>query len=308
MEVKSFREQGAVAQPDPISSTEVAANGRDFDLEFAVVMPAPLDARAVDQPVFAKPPPRFIPMAADTVEQSVSIRFFRGAAAVPVPDADNPVPAAISQGHSLTDLSISIKYFLNDGAHDSHIRFYDTPSLPSSFNTRRSHKPARSCSPLAGHGRGANLTRPHERHREAPMREARQAAPDWARASAALSSFKNSRFSRGTWPLRRKDYGFAIISYIAANSIADGIFNKSRLRLQPSRESLQRRIQMRTRAVEPTSRRPATIPRDENLEATPRRWRKAQGGTEATTRSILIPFPTLFITEQSAREGGEARL
>jgi hypothetical protein len=71
---------------------------------------------------------------------------------------------------------------------------------------------------------------------------------------------------------------------------------------------LQRRIQMRTRAVEPTSRRPATIPRDENLEATPRRWRKAQGGTEATTRSILIPFPTLFITEQSAREGGEARL
>jgi hypothetical protein len=132
------------------------------------------------------------------------------------------VPAAISQGHSLTDLSISIKYFLNDGAHDSHIRFYDTPSLPSSFNTRRSHKPARSCSPLAGHGRGANLTRPHERHREAPMREARQAAPDWARASAALSSFKNSRFSRGTWPLRRKDYGFAIISYIAANSIAGG--------------------------------------------------------------------------------------
>jgi hypothetical protein len=88
------------------------------------------------------------------------------------------VPAAISQGHSLTDLSISIKYFLNDGVHDSHIRFYDTSRLPSAFNTRRSEKPAMSCSPLAGHGRGANSARPHERHREAPMREARQAAPD----------------------------------------------------------------------------------------------------------------------------------
>ena len=36
-----------------------------------------------------------------------------------------------------------------------------------------------------------------------------------------------------------------------------------------------------------TFRRPATIPRDENLEANSRRRRKAQGGTEATTRSIL---------------------
>jgi hypothetical protein len=63
---------------------------------------------------------------------------------------------------------------------------------------------------------------------------------------------------------------------------------------------LQRRIQMRTRAVEPTSRRPATIPRDENLEANSRRRRKAQGGTEATTRSILIPSPMLFITESSS--------
>ena len=44
---------------------------------------------------------------------------------------------------------------------------------------------------------------------------------------------------------------------------------------------------MRTRAGQPASRRPATIPRDENLEAKTRRRRKAQGGTEATTRSIL---------------------
>lgn len=51
--------------------------------------------------------------------------------------------------------------------------------------------------------RGANSTRPHERDREAPMREAHQAAPDGARASEALSSDECSRFSRGTEPLRR---------------------------------------------------------------------------------------------------------
>ena len=85
--------------------------------------------------------------------------------------------------------------------------------------------------------------------------------------------------------------------------LQSGISNKFRLRLQPSRESLQRRIQMRTSAGEPTSRRPATIPRDENLEANPRRRRKAQGGTEATTRSILelsaaaIPSPVVFIAD-----------
>jgi hypothetical protein len=220
----------------------------------------------VDHPVFAEPPSSFIPMAADAVEQSVFVRFFRGADAHFVPDADNSVPAAIAHGHLLTELSVTIKCLLDGGTHDSHIRFYDTSQLPQSFNTRRSEMPTKSCSPLAEKRRGANSTHPHERHCEAPLREARQAAPDWARASAALSSSKNSQFSRGTWPLRRKDYGFVIISYIAANSIAGGICNKSRLRLQPSRESLQKRIKMRSGAVEQTSRRPATVPRDENLE------------------------------------------
>jgi hypothetical protein len=67
---------------------------------------------------------------------------------------------------------------------------------------------------------------------------------------------------------------------------------------------LQRRIQMRSSVDEPTSRRPATIPRDENLEVKiRRRRRKAQGGTEATTRSILdlsaaaIPSPVVFIAD-----------
>jgi len=149
------------------------------------------------------------------------------------------------------------------------------------------------------------------------MREARQAAPDWARASAALSSSENSRFSRGTWPLRRKSYGFLVMSYIAANSIAEDTISKFRLRLQPSRESLQSRFQMRTSASRPTSPRPATIPRDENLEANTRRRRQAQGGTEAraskrATRSILelsaaaIPSPVVFIvgtaTSRMARQ------
>jgi hypothetical protein len=60
--------------------------------------------------------------------------------------------------------------------------------------------------------RGANSTRTHERHREAPLREARQAAPDWARASAALSSFnESSRFSRGP---SRCDAKYGLFCYI----------------------------------------------------------------------------------------------
>ena len=85
------------------------------------------------------------------------------------------------------------------------------------------------------------------------------------------------------------------MSYIAANSIAEDIFNKLPLRLQHSRAGRQ------------TSRRPATIPRDENLEANSRRRRKAQGGTEATTSSILelsaaaLPSPVVFIAVTATR-------
>ena len=300
VEIESFRKESSVPQPDSISPTEVAANSPNLHLEFAVVVPLPLDTCAVDNQVFTKLPPCFIPMTADAVKQSVFESFFRGPFAVLVPGADNTMPAAIAHGHSLTKLTVSIKCFLDGGSHVSHIRFCFAPHLPPPFNTPRSEKPTLSCSPLAINSRGANSTRPHERHCEAPMREARQAAPDWARASAALSSSKNSQFSRGTWPLRRKGYGFVVMSYSAANSIAEGICNKFQRRLQPSRGGRQ------------TSRRPATIPRDENLEAKPRRRRKAQGGTEATTRSILelsaaaLKSPVVFIavtaTSRMARQ------
>jgi len=134
--------------------------------------------------------------------------------------------------------------------------------------------------------KGADLTRPHERHREAPMRETRQAAPDGARASAALSSSESSRFSRGTKPLRRKSYGFVVMSSFAVISIAGNIFNKFRWRLQPSR------------TVRHISRRPATVPGDENLRAkTPaaaggsRQERNARASKRATRRSLTRPPP-----------------
>ena len=191
------------------------------------------------------------------------------------------MPAAIAHGHALTKLTVSIKCFLDCGVHGSHICFCSSPHLPPLFNSRRSEKQIQSFS--------------HERHCEAPMREARQAAPDWARASAALSSSKNSQFSRGTWPLRRKSYGFVVMSYSAANTIAEVISTKFHRGLQTSCEGRQ------------PSRRPATIPRDENLEAKPRRRRKAQGGTEATTRSILelsaaaLKSPVVFIAVTATR-------
>ena len=300
-EIIPLRKQRSIAQPDSVASREFAANTPDFHLEFAVVVPLALESRALEHDVFAKSPPRLAPFAAYSVKQTVLEGFFRGPFAVLVPDANNTVPVAIAHGHSLSKLTVSIICFLDGGAHDSHIRFCFAPHLPLPFNTRRSEKQTLSCSPLATNSRGANSTRPHERHCEAPMREARQAAPDWARASAALSSSKNSQFSRGTWPLRRKGYGFVVMSYSAANTIAEVISTKFRRGLQPSCAGRQ------------TSRRPATIPRDENLEANSRRRRKAQGGTEATTRSILelsaaaLQSPVVFIavtaTSRMARHG-----
>lgn len=292
-EIKPLRKQSSITQPDSVTSRKLAANTPDFHLEFAVVVPLALESRALEHDVCTEPPPRLIPFAADAVEHSVFEGFFRGPLAVLVPGADNTMPAAIAHGHALTKLTVSIKCFLDGGSHVSHIRFCCTPHLPPPLNTRRSEKQIQSCSPLATNSRGANSTRPHERHCEAPMREARQAAPDWARASAALSSSKNSQFSRGTWPLRRKGYGFVVMSYSAANSIAEVISTKFHRGLQLSCEGRQ------------PSRRPATIPRDENLEAKPRRRRKAQGGTEATTRSILelsdaaLQFPVVFIAVQA---------
>ena len=298
--VESFGEKRPIAQPHTVSSGELTAHGRDFELKLSVVVPLALDACAVNHFVFAEQATRFIPLTANTVQEAVAIRFFRGAFAVLVPDTDNPMPAVVPHGHSLADLSVSIKCFLDGGAHVSHIRFYYDPHLPSPFNTCRSEKPIQSCSQLAINRRGADSTRPHERHCEAPLRETRQAAPDWARASAALSSSKNSQFSRGTRPLRRKSYGFVVMSSFAAHLFAEVISNKFHRRLQPLCEGRQ------------TSRRPATIPRDENLEAKPRRRRKAQGGTEATTRSILelstaaIPSTVVFIavpaTSRMARQ------
>ena len=56
-----------------------------------------------------------------------------------------------------------------------------------------------------GKTKGADPTHPHERHREAPLREARRAAPDGARATAVLFvHWQNSRFSRGTEPRQAK--------------------------------------------------------------------------------------------------------
>ena len=118
------------------------------------------------------------------------------------------------------------------------------------------------------------------------MREARRAAPDGARASAALSSSESSRFSRGTKPLRRKSYGFVVMSSFAVISIAGNIFNKFCWWLQPSR------------AVPQNSRRPATVPGDENLRAkAPAAAGGSTGGTEAraakraTRRSLTRPPP-----------------
>src|SRR5438034_4874452 len=120
-QVEAFGNQCSVAQPDAISSAEFAAHGRDLQLKLAVVMPGPLNARAVDQSAFAEQLAGFIPLPADAVKQSVSVWFFAGQNSVLVPGADNAVPATLVQGHLLAELTVSIILALNGAAHHSRI-------------------------------------------------------------------------------------------------------------------------------------------------------------------------------------------
>src|SRR5205807_10391540 len=102
---------------DAIASAECAAHGRDLQLKLAIVMPGPLNPSASDQAVFAQQLAGFIPLPADAVKQSASVWFFAGQNSVLVPGADSAVPAALAQGHFLTELTVSIKLALNGAAH-----------------------------------------------------------------------------------------------------------------------------------------------------------------------------------------------
>lgn len=294
IEIESFRKQSSVAQPDSVSTRELAANRRDFHLKFPVVMPGALDSCALDHPIFAEQASGFVPLMAHAIEQSVLVGFFRSAFAVLVPGENKTVPVAIAHGHALSKLTVSIKGLLDGGSHVLHIRRRSAPHRPPSFNTPRSEKPTDNCSPLKINRRGANPTRSHERHCEAPLRETRQAAPDWARASAALSSSKNSQFSRGTWPLRRKCYGLVVMSSFAANSIAELIFTKFPVWLQPCRKGQMGEFQLPIGRREQTCLRAATDSRDENLKANSP---AAPGGSkEERKRERLSERPVVSLT------------
>ena len=166
------------------------------------------------------------------MQQSILETLLRSAPAVLVPSADYTMPATIPEWHSLAKLSASIKTVLDGGSHVTPTRSDDPSQLWCSFSICRFENSIKICSPRIGKRRGANSTRPHERHCEAPLRETRQAAPDWARASAALSSSEISQFSRGTWPLRREMVRFVITSCVSANSIAGNMNSKMCLWLQ----------------------------------------------------------------------------
>ena len=133
----------------------------------------------MNHPIFAEPPSGFIPMAADAVKQSVLERFFRGMDAEGMPYADRISRACDHSARALAHRSVRFdkRDFWLFHAHDSHMRLGNISRVTLSLNTRRSATPTKSCSPLAGKSRGANSTHPHERHCEAPLREARLPRP-----------------------------------------------------------------------------------------------------------------------------------
>ncbi len=297
IEVESLGEQSSVAQPDSIPANELAVNGRDFHLELPVVVPFALDSRAVNHCVFAEQSLPLIPLATDTVQQSVLELFLRCALTILVPSADYTMPATIPQWHTLAKLSASIKTVLDGGTHKKTPTWSDDPSqLWCSFSICRFEDSIKTCSARIGKRRGANSTCPHERHCEAPLRETRQAAPDWARASAALSSSEISQFSRGTWPLRREMVRFVITSCVSANSIAGNMDNKMCLWLQH-----------RFPSINPASlplNRAATDSRDEEPKGKlPGGGGRVKGGTEARTPSERPVVSLTRVTTPHNRNG-----
>jgi hypothetical protein len=268
VEIESFRKQSSVAQPNSVSSAELAVNRPDFHLEFAVVMPGPLASSASNYQVFTKPPPRFVPMAADAIEHAIFERFFGGAFAVLVPDTNNAVPVAIAHGHSLTELSVSIKRFLDSDTHNTHTRFAD-----------------------------ARSTQPDERHCEAPLRKMRKAVPNGAHASAALSSGENSRFSRGTKPLRRTTYCDLTVTLCdAANSVARTTVSRIPAQRQQYFHSDRAASYNAAHCVlfSCFSNRAATDSRDENLKA---KSPAAAGGSKEERKRERLSEPTRSILD-----------
>jgi len=293
VQIESFGQQRAVSEPDAISSAELAAHSGDFQLKLPVVMPSPLDAGPISHLVFAEQSPCFIKVPTDTMKEAVFVRLFRCEHSVLVPSTNYPMPVAVPHRYPFTKLTASIIVLLGGGVHKTRISHHRRPHLPTTSNIVSLGKLHKNFSQEVEKSRGANSTRPHERHREAPLREARQAAPDWARASAALSSIENSRFSRGTEPLRRESYSVFVTSFQPASSIAVITIAEIRGRLQPRGEnhpkSSDHALRLASLALEKiaaanspalavapppqhSQRSAATDSRDENLKA------KAPGG------------------------------
>jgi len=121
VQIEPFRKQRPVAKPDAISPVEPAMHGRDFQLQPSVVMPGPLNPRAVDHSVFAEQLSSFIPLPADAVKQPGPVWFLAGEKPVLVPGAGGAVQAVLSQGHLLAELTASIIMALNGAVLHSRI-------------------------------------------------------------------------------------------------------------------------------------------------------------------------------------------
>jgi hypothetical protein len=95
--------------------------------------------------VFAEPPPRLTPLAADAVKQTVFEGFFRGPLAVLVPDAGNTVPLTVSERHFFAEQTVSIPGFLNRGSHVMCIALRPLNVNFAPLNTNPGKKHSRSC-------------------------------------------------------------------------------------------------------------------------------------------------------------------
>lgn len=93
-------------------------------------MPCTLHTRALNHAVFAEESARFVPLAADAMQQSIGVAFLGGEASVLVPDTGNAMPVTVSERHLFAEQTVSIPGLLNRG---SHVRCFCTSTIEREF-------------------------------------------------------------------------------------------------------------------------------------------------------------------------------
>ena len=113
MKIDFIGQQGAVVEPHAEASAKVTVMGGKFQMQPAILVPDTVNSSAVMHTELAKQASGIIPLANDSMRQSLLIGNGIGKHAVLVPGAAKTVPAAFEHGDGFTQLTAAVEGFLD---------------------------------------------------------------------------------------------------------------------------------------------------------------------------------------------------